>query len=197
MADEQKDNGSMLGVSTTELAGLSVEELTGNATAIKMMIHYYKQLVGFATPLVGRHAFRQSSMTADLFTGDRRRLPLAPLEHFEPDACTTLLDETEDFRCASGQIDHDAVGSMLWCGPSIQNPHAGRPAIREVRDAKPCAKRIAGVGRDHSVHVEPDTARRNLAVEVLPVIGSEPFLGLENGRRSPGRRSHRGPRGTG
>lgn len=45
MADEKKDDGSMLGVSTTELAGLSVEELTGNATAIKMMIHYYKQLV--------------------------------------------------------------------------------------------------------------------------------------------------------
>ena len=45
MAEEKKDDGSILGVSTTELAGLSVEELTGNASAIKMMLHYYKQLV--------------------------------------------------------------------------------------------------------------------------------------------------------
>lgn len=42
---EKKDDGSILGVSTTELAGLSVEELTGNSSAIKMMLHYYKQLV--------------------------------------------------------------------------------------------------------------------------------------------------------
>jgi predicted metalloendopeptidase len=45
MADEKKDEGSILGVSTTELAGLSVEELTGNSSAIKMILHYYKQLV--------------------------------------------------------------------------------------------------------------------------------------------------------
>jgi hypothetical protein len=45
MPDEKNDEGSILGVSTTELAGLSVEELTGNASAIKMMLHYYKQLV--------------------------------------------------------------------------------------------------------------------------------------------------------
>ena len=36
---------SILGLSTSELAGLSVAELTGNETAIKMMMHYYKQVV--------------------------------------------------------------------------------------------------------------------------------------------------------
>jgi|SRR5882724_3698623 len=47
MSDETKPRvqESILGLSTTELAGLSVEELTGNQTAIKMMMHYYKQLV--------------------------------------------------------------------------------------------------------------------------------------------------------
>lgn len=45
-SDDKKDaGGSILGVSTTELAGLTVDELTGNASAIKMMLHYYKQLV--------------------------------------------------------------------------------------------------------------------------------------------------------
>ena len=35
----------MLGLSTDELAGLTVDELAGNITAIKMMLHYYRQLV--------------------------------------------------------------------------------------------------------------------------------------------------------
>ena len=35
----------ILGLSTSELAGLTIEDLTGNATAIKMVMHYYKQLV--------------------------------------------------------------------------------------------------------------------------------------------------------
>jgi hypothetical protein len=34
----------ILGLSTSELAGVSVEELTGNKTAITMVMHYYKQL---------------------------------------------------------------------------------------------------------------------------------------------------------
>jgi hypothetical protein len=41
----RKDHANILGVATDELAGLSVDELTGNATAIKMMVHYYRQLV--------------------------------------------------------------------------------------------------------------------------------------------------------
>src|SRR5258705_8043141 len=47
MPDEPKTSNqeSILGLSTKELAGLSVEELTNNPTAIKMMMHYYKQLV--------------------------------------------------------------------------------------------------------------------------------------------------------
>ena len=35
----------MLGLQTDELAGLTTEELTSNPTAIKMMLHYYRQLV--------------------------------------------------------------------------------------------------------------------------------------------------------
>lgn len=36
----------ILGLSTSELAGLSVDELTGNKTAITMLMHYYTVLVG-------------------------------------------------------------------------------------------------------------------------------------------------------
>jgi hypothetical protein len=36
---------SILGLSTTDLAGLSVDELLNNKTAITMIIHYYKKLV--------------------------------------------------------------------------------------------------------------------------------------------------------
>lgn len=39
------DQESILGLSTSELAGLSVEEITNNETAIKMVMHYYKKLV--------------------------------------------------------------------------------------------------------------------------------------------------------
>ena len=46
MADNHKQQGgSILGLQTDELAGLSAEELTGNSTAIKMLLHYYRQLV--------------------------------------------------------------------------------------------------------------------------------------------------------
>lgn len=34
----------MLGLSTSEIANVSVEELTGNVTALKMVLHYYRQL---------------------------------------------------------------------------------------------------------------------------------------------------------
>jgi hypothetical protein len=40
-----KDQTSILGLSTNELAGLSADELTGNPTAIRMVLHYYAQLV--------------------------------------------------------------------------------------------------------------------------------------------------------
>lgn len=34
----------ILGLSTSELAGVSVDELAGNKTAVTMVMHYYKQL---------------------------------------------------------------------------------------------------------------------------------------------------------
>jgi len=40
-----RDQNNLLGLSTKEVAGLTVEELTGNDTAIRMMLHYYVQLV--------------------------------------------------------------------------------------------------------------------------------------------------------
>ncbi|KAA3643207.1 MAG: hypothetical protein DWQ07_22070 [Chloroflexi bacterium] len=43
LADAQND--SVLGFSIRELAGISVDELTGNETAIKMVMHYYRQLI--------------------------------------------------------------------------------------------------------------------------------------------------------
>ena len=42
--DNQADE-NILGLSTSDLAGLSAEELTDNPTAIKMLLHYYRQLV--------------------------------------------------------------------------------------------------------------------------------------------------------
>jgi hypothetical protein len=35
---------NFLGVSVEELAGLSVQEIVGNETAVKMVMHYYRQL---------------------------------------------------------------------------------------------------------------------------------------------------------
>lgn len=40
-----KQNDSILGLSTVELAGLKPDELTNNPVAIKMLLHYYRQLV--------------------------------------------------------------------------------------------------------------------------------------------------------
>ena len=45
MVESSPSDNSILGLSTTELAGLSVADITGNETAIKMMMHYYKRLV--------------------------------------------------------------------------------------------------------------------------------------------------------
>jgi hypothetical protein len=48
--DDLKDNqvetnaANILGLSTSELAGLSVDELNNNPTAIKMLLHYYRLL---------------------------------------------------------------------------------------------------------------------------------------------------------
>ena len=43
--DNQQD-ANILGLSTNELAGLSADDLTNNPTAIQMVLHYYRQLVG-------------------------------------------------------------------------------------------------------------------------------------------------------
>ncbi|HHJ15896.1 MAG TPA: hypothetical protein ENJ80_04275 [Gammaproteobacteria bacterium] len=52
MAEEHKQQGgNILGLQTDELAGLSAEELTQNPTAIKMLLHYYRQLVDDNTSL--------------------------------------------------------------------------------------------------------------------------------------------------
>ncbi|MCB2264284.1 MAG: hypothetical protein LGR52_15295 [Candidatus Thiosymbion ectosymbiont of Robbea hypermnestra] len=44
-SDEKELDNKILGLSTNDLADLSAEELTGNPTAIKMLLHYYRQLV--------------------------------------------------------------------------------------------------------------------------------------------------------
>lgn len=50
--EKQPDQASsILGLSTSELAGLSAEELTNNPTAIKMLLHYYRQLTDENTRL--------------------------------------------------------------------------------------------------------------------------------------------------
>lgn len=41
----------ILGLSTEQVAGLSIEELTGNKTAITMVIHYYRVLLDENTAL--------------------------------------------------------------------------------------------------------------------------------------------------
>lgn len=45
MSEAPKTAASFLGFSTDELAGLSSDELTNNGVAIKMLLHYYRQLV--------------------------------------------------------------------------------------------------------------------------------------------------------
>lgn len=42
---DAKTGSSILGLSTEELAGLTAEELNNNPVAIKMLLHYYRQLV--------------------------------------------------------------------------------------------------------------------------------------------------------
>ena len=43
--ETQVPQSNILGLSTAELAGLSAGELTGNETAIKMLLHYYRELL--------------------------------------------------------------------------------------------------------------------------------------------------------
>ncbi len=51
--DQQQShqNSNILGLSTSQLAGLSADELTENPTAIKMLLHYYRQLTDDNTRL--------------------------------------------------------------------------------------------------------------------------------------------------
>lgn len=44
-------NSRILGLSTSQLADLSADELTQNPTAIKMLLHYYRQLTDDNTRL--------------------------------------------------------------------------------------------------------------------------------------------------
>jgi len=52
-SDEKQtvQNSSILGLSTSQLADLSADELTDNPTAIKMILHYYRQLTDDNTRL--------------------------------------------------------------------------------------------------------------------------------------------------
>jgi hypothetical protein len=43
--EKNKHDNNILGLSTSELANLTADELTNNPTAIKMILHYYRQLV--------------------------------------------------------------------------------------------------------------------------------------------------------
>lgn len=43
--EQRMESSSILGLSTDELAGLTTDELTDNPVAIKMLLHYYRQLV--------------------------------------------------------------------------------------------------------------------------------------------------------
>ena len=43
--EAQSSQSNILGLSTADLAGLSAGELTGNETAIKMLLHYYRELL--------------------------------------------------------------------------------------------------------------------------------------------------------
>lgn len=45
LAQNSALNHNILGLQTAELAGLSVDEITGNKVAITMVMHYYKRLV--------------------------------------------------------------------------------------------------------------------------------------------------------
>ena len=50
--EKQNDQkSSILGLSTSQLADLSADELTDNPTAIKMLLHYYRQLTDDNTRL--------------------------------------------------------------------------------------------------------------------------------------------------
>jgi len=42
--DNKEKESNILGLSTSQLADLSSDELTNNPTAIKMLLHYYRQL---------------------------------------------------------------------------------------------------------------------------------------------------------
>lgn len=42
---QNKGSSSILGLKTADIAGLSTEELNDNPTAIKMLLHYYRQLI--------------------------------------------------------------------------------------------------------------------------------------------------------
>jgi hypothetical protein len=44
-------NANILGLSTSELAGLSADELNNNPTAVKMLLHYYRLLTDDNTRL--------------------------------------------------------------------------------------------------------------------------------------------------
>lgn len=55
---------TILGLSTNELAGLSVDEITGNKVAINMIMHYYKKLVDENNALKNEKNTYQTYVTA-------------------------------------------------------------------------------------------------------------------------------------
>ena len=125
-----------------------------------------------------------------------KSLRAAPGQHIQSNACTPLLDKPKDLCGLARQIDDDPACLKLRCRTSIHDPDTGGPTVRQVRDAKPCAERIAGVSRDHRVHIEAAAARSFPAVEFLAVVGGQPFSGLQNRRRAATWRCRRDPRGA-
>ena len=66
MANDDVENRgrSILGLPANEVAGLSADELTDNPTAIKMLLHYYRQLVDEKVSLRNQRNTLQTYATA-------------------------------------------------------------------------------------------------------------------------------------
>ena len=85
-------------------------------------------------------------------------------------------------------------------GPRIEDRQLQRPTVREIRHTDDGAEWVAGVRRNHGVHVEAGAAGHDSAVELLAIVRREPLLRIEYAWRPgfpPSIRCRDGPpRGT-
>jgi hypothetical protein len=65
-----------------------------------------------------------------------KSLTAAPGQHFQSNACTTLLEKPKDFRGLARQTDDDAACLKWRCRTSIQDPDADRPTVRQMIQAR-------------------------------------------------------------